>query len=135
MRRYRFGVESGHMVEITHKGRAMTDDITREKPVAKNPAAPYGSADNPSEFDVLHRMGSEEPYFIIRGGDPLSDALVELHAYIGAGQSGAAHDTLERILALTSQKPPRPVGSPKYRETFKISVSMERFRETHGRSH
>ena len=81
------------------------------------------------------RLGKDEPYFIIRGGDPLSDALVELHAYIGAGQSGAAHDTLERILALTGQNPPRPVGSPKYRETFKISVSMERYRETHGRSH
>ncbi|MFT6460834.1 MAG: hypothetical protein ACJA0K_001547 [Maricaulis maris] len=135
MRRYRFGLESGHMDKITHKGRAMSEDTIREKPTAKDPAAPYGSADNPSEFDVLHRMGTDEPYFIIRGGDPLSDALVELHAYIGAGQSGAAHDTLERILALTSQKPPRPVGSPKYRETFKISVSMERFRETHGRSH
>ena len=120
MRRYRFVVESGHMGQITHKGRAMSEDKTTDKPAAKDPAAPYGSADNPSEFDVLHRMGSDEPYFIIRGGDPLSDA---------------AHDTLERILALTSQKPPRPVGSPKYRETFKISVSMERFRETHGRSH
>lgn len=101
----------------------------------KNPDAPFGSSLNPSEFDCIGRMGDEEPYFIIRGGDPLSDALVELHAYIGAGQSGAAHDTLERILALTGQNPPRPVGSPKYRETFKISVSMERFRETHGRSH
>jgi hypothetical protein len=113
----------------------MNDEMTKEKPAAANPTAPYGSANNPSEHDVLNRLGNDEPYFIIRGGDPLSDALVELHAYIGAGQSGAAHDTLERILALTGQNPPRPVGSPKYRETFKISVSMERFRETHGRSH
>lgn len=111
----------------------MTDNDTQERPAVADPAAPYGSANNPSEFDVLKRLAADEPYFIIRGSDPLSDALVELHAYIGAGQSGAAHDTLERILALTSQKPPRPVGSPKYRETFKISVSMERYRETHGR--
>ncbi|WP_300544778.1 aspartate decarboxylase [Maricaulis sp.] len=113
----------------------MSDNETKERPAAADPAAPYGSANNPSEFDVLNKLEKDEPYFIIRGGDPLSDALVELHAYIGAGQSGAAHDTLERILALTSQHPPRPVGSPKYRETFKISVSMERYRETHGRSH
>ena len=113
----------------------MSDEMTKDKPAAADPTAPYGSANNPSEHDVLNRLGKDEPYFIIRGGDPLSDALVELHAYIGAGQSGAAHDTLERILALTGQNPPRPVGSPKYRETFKISVSMERYRETHGRSH
>ena len=96
---------------------------------------PVGSKANPSQFDVIDKLGADEPYFVIRAHDPLSSALVELHAYIGAGQSGAAHDTLERILALTSQHPPRPVGSPKYRETFKISVSMERYRETHGRSH
>ena len=107
----------------------MSDTKTTERPAAADPAAPYGSPNNPSEFDVLQRLAKDEPYFIIRGGDPLSDALVELHAYIGAGQSGAAHDTLERILALTAQKPPRPVGSPKYRETFKISVAMERYRE------
>ncbi|MHA6287471.1 aspartate decarboxylase [Maricaulis sp. CAU 1757] len=111
----------------------MTDDNSKTDTADIDPAAPYGSARNPSEFDVLKRLDAEEPYFIIRGSDPLSDALVELHAYIGAGQSGAAHDTLERILALTAQHPPRPVGSPKYRETFKISVSMERYRETHGR--
>lgn len=97
--------------------------------------APVGSKSNPSQFDILDKLAEDEPYFVIRAHDPLSSALVELHAYIGAGQSGAAHDTLERILALTSQHPPRPVGSPKYRETFKISVSMERYRETHGRSH
>jgi hypothetical protein len=119
------------MSDTISKDKAATPD----KPAAKDPAAHYGSADNPSEFDVLGRLASDEPYFIIRGGDPLSDALVELHAYIGASQSGAAHDTLERILALVSTHPPRPVGSPKYRETFKISISMERFRETHGRSH
>tara|TARA_R110002051_G_scaffold259449_5_gene319185 strand:- start:270960 stop:271316 length:357 start_codon:yes stop_codon:yes gene_type:complete len=117
------------------KDIAVSDVKTKANPDAANPAAPYGSANNPSEFDVLKRLDANEPYFIIRGGDPLSDALVELHAYIGAGQSGAAHDTLERILALTAQHPPRPVGSPKYRETFKISISMERYRETHGRGH
>ena len=94
-----------------------------------------GSKSNPSKFDCYPDLADDEPYFVIRADDPLSNALVELHAYIGAGQSGAAHDTLERILALTGQNPPRPVGSPKYRETFKISVSMERYRETHGRSH
>lgn len=97
--------------------------------------APLGSKANPSQYDCLPDLAEDEPYFVIRADDPLANALVELHAYIGAGQSGAAHDTLERILALTSQHPPRPVGSPKYRETFKISVSMERYRETHGRSH
>ena len=107
----------------------MTDTKTEDKPKAVDPKAPYGSANNPSEFDVLQRLSKDEPYFIIRGSDPLSDALVELHAYIGAGQSGAAHDTLERILALTAQKPPRPVGSPKYRETFAISSAMENWRD------
>lgn len=114
---------------------AVSDVKAKTNPDAADPTAPYGSANNPSEFDVWKRLDANEPYFIIRGGDPLSDALVELHAYIGAGQSGAAHDTLERILALTAQHPPRPVGSPKYRETFKISISMERYRETHGRGH
>jgi hypothetical protein len=108
----------------------MTVDTPNEIKKRTNPEAPYGSADNPSIFDVKSRTKSDEPYFIIRGSDPLSDALVELHAYIGAGQSGAAHDTLDRILALASVSPPRPVGSPKYRETFKISISMERYRES-----
>ena len=97
--------------------------------------APVGSKANPSQFDCYDDLAEDEPYFVIRADDPLSDALIELHAYIGAGQSGAAHDTLERILALTSQHPPRPVGSPKYRETLKISVSMARYRDTHARSH
>ncbi|MDG1417208.1 MAG: aspartate decarboxylase [Maricaulis sp.] len=110
----------------------MSDAIVQEKPQTIDLDAPYGSADNPSQFDARSRIQHDEPYFIIRGGDPLSDALVELHAYIGAGQSGAAHDTLERILALTSSNPPRPVGSPKYRETFKLSISMERYRESKG---
>jgi len=113
----------------------MSDTMEKKDKSNIDPTAPYGSTSNPSEFDVLKRIEADEPYFIVRGGDPLSDALVELHAYIGAGQSGAAHDTLERILALTSSNPPRPVGSPKYRETFKISIAMERYRETHGRSH
>jgi hypothetical protein len=112
----------------------MTEDPVEDRKV-EDPNAPYGSKQNPSQFDVIDRMEPEEPYFIIRGRDPLSDALVELHAYIGAGQTGAARDTLDRILALTAQDAPRPVGSPKYRETFKISVSMERYREIKGRSH
>ena len=109
----------------------MSDEMTKEKPAAADPTAPYGSANNPSEHDVLNRLGKDEPYFIIRGGDPLSDALVELHAYIGAGQSGAAHNKLAEIMAMTAAKPPRPASSPKYRETFAISLAMEQWRETH----
>ena len=76
---------------------------------------PVGSKDNPSQFDVIGKLADDEPYFVIRAHDPLSSALVELHAYIGAGQSGAA----------------RPASSPKYRETFAISLAMEQWRETH----
>ncbi|MGB2075140.1 MAG: aspartate decarboxylase, partial [Henriciella sp.] len=53
-------------------------------------ASPIGSKENPSQFDVLDKLAKDEPYFVIRAQDPLSSALVELHAYIGAGQSGAA---------------------------------------------
>ena len=88
---------------------------------------PVGSKANPSQFDVIDKLGADEPYFVIRAHDPLSSALVELHAYIGAGQSGAAHNKLAEIMALTAAKPPRPASSPKYRETF----AMEQWRETH----
>lgn len=92
---------------------------------------PVGSKANPSEFDVLSKLAEDEPYFVIRANDPLSSALVELHAYIGAGQSGAAHNKLAEIMAMTGPKPPRPASSPKYRETFAISLAMEQWRETH----
>ena len=93
--------------------------------------APVGSKSNPSQFDVLPKLAEDEPYFVIRAQDPLSSALVELHAYIGAGQSGAAHNKLAEIMALTAAKPPRPASSPKYRETFAISLAMEQWREQH----
>ncbi|KCZ57004.1 aspartate decarboxylase [Hyphomonas beringensis] len=93
--------------------------------------APVGSKSNPSEFDVLEKLEADEPYFVIRAHDPLSSALVELHAYIGAGQSGAAHNKLAEIMAMTSAKAPRPASSPKYRETFAISLAMEQWRENH----
>ncbi|GGE40403.1 hypothetical protein GCM10011367_13600 [Marinicauda pacifica] len=91
---------------------------------------PLGSKANPSKYDCLPDLAEDEPYFVIRAHDPLSDSLVELHAYIGAGQSGAAHNKLAEIMALTSARPPRPSDSPKYRETFAISQSMERWRES-----
>jgi hypothetical protein len=90
--------------------------------------APLGSKANPSRYDVYPDLPQDEPYFVIRAHDLLSSALVELHAYIGAGQSGAAHNKLAEIMALTSQKAPRPSDSPKYRETFAISAAMEKWR-------
>ncbi len=92
-------------------------------------AARIGSKENPSQFDCYDDLAGDEPYFVIRAHDPLSDSLVELHAYIGAGQSGAAHNKLAEIMALTAERPPRPSDSPKYRETFAISQSMEAWRE------
>jgi hypothetical protein len=53
--------------------------------------APTGSKANPSQFDCYSDLAEDEPYFVIRADDPLSDSLVELHAYIGAGQSGAIY--------------------------------------------
>jgi len=97
-------------------------------------SAPLGSKANPSRFDVYSDLREDEPYFVIRANDPLSSALVELHAYIGAGQAGAAHNKLAEIMAMTSLKPPRPSDSPKYRETFAISASMEKWREEHPHS-
>ncbi|MBI1339753.1 aspartate decarboxylase [bacterium] len=92
--------------------------------------APLGSKANPSKYDVYPDLAEDEPYFVIRAHDPLSSALVELHAHIGAGHAGAAHNKLAEIMALTSQKPPRASDSPKYRETFLISAAMEKWRET-----
>ncbi len=87
-----------------------------------------GSKAAPSQFDCYDDLAEDEPYFVIRADDPLSDSLVELHAYIGAGQSGAAHNKLAEIMALTADHAPRPSESPKYRETFAISQSMEAWR-------
>lgn len=92
-------------------------------------SAPVGSKANPSKFDVYPELAEDEPYFVIRARDPLSSALVELHAYIGAGQSGAAHNKLAEIMNMTAVKAPRPSDSPKYRETFQISMSMEKWRD------
>lgn len=91
--------------------------------------APVGSKANKSQFDCYDDLAEDEPYFVIRADDPLSDALIELHAYIGAGQSGAAHNKLAEIMELTRDNAPRPSESPKYRETFAISQAMESWRE------
>ena len=90
--------------------------------------APVGSKANKSKFDCYDDLADDEPYYVIRAHDPLSDALIELHAYIGAGQSGAAHNKLAEIMELTRDRPPRPSDSPKYRETFAISQAMEAWR-------
>ncbi|MEQ8433904.1 MAG: aspartate decarboxylase [Oceanicaulis sp.] len=95
--------------------------------------SPLGSKANPSQYDCLPDLGDDEPYFVIRADDPLSSALVELHAYIGAGQAGSAHNKLAEIMELTRERAPRPGGSPKYRETFAISQSMEKWRNAHGK--
>ena len=92
--------------------------------------APIGSKANPSKYDPYPTLPEDEPYFVIRAHDLLSSALVELHAYIGAGQAGAAHNKLAEIMQLTSAKPPRPSDSPKYRETFAISAAMEKWRNS-----
>ncbi|MCF8878320.1 aspartate decarboxylase [Hyphobacterium sp. SN044] len=91
-------------------------------------AAPVGSKANPSKYDCYPDLADDEPYFVIRADDPLASALVELHAYIGAGQAGAAHNKLAEIMELTRGKAPRPSDSPKYRETFAISSAMEHWR-------
>ena len=90
--------------------------------------APLGSKANPSKYDCYNDLAEDEPYFVIRARDPLATALLELHAYIGAGQSGAAHNKLAEIMNLTQMKAPRPSDSPKYRETFAISSAMEKWR-------
>ncbi|MEM1149349.1 MAG: aspartate decarboxylase [Pseudomonadota bacterium] len=95
--------------------------------------APTGSKANPSQFDCYPDLAEDEPYFVIRADDPLSSAVLELHAYIGAGQSGAAHNKLAEIMNMTAPRPPRPSDSPKYRETFAISLAMEQWRDRrHG---
>lgn len=91
-----------------------------------------GSKANPSQYDCYPDIAEDEPYFVIRADDPLSDALIELHAYIGAGQAGAAHNKLAEIMELTRERPPRPSDSPKYRETFAISQAMEAWRQAHA---
>ena len=88
-----------------------------------------GSKANPSQYDCYDDLAGDEPYFVIRADDPLSSALLELHAYIGAGQSGAAHNKLAEIRSMTADHPPRPSDSPTYRETFAISLAMEQWRE------
>ena len=88
-----------------------------------------GSKANPSQYDCYDDLETDEPYFVIRAHDPLSSALLELHAYIGAGQSGAAHNKLAEIMSLTVDHPPRPSESPKYRETFAVSLAMEQWRD------
>ena len=95
-------------------------------------SAPVGSKANPSQYDCYPDLAEDEPYFVIRAHDPLASALIELHAYIGAGQAGAAHNKLAEIMDLTKDRPPRPAGSPKYRETFSISQAMEKWREGRG---
>lgn len=90
--------------------------------------APLGSKANPSQYDCLPDLAEDEPYFVIRAKDPLAGAIVELHAYIGAGQAGAAHAKLAEIMEMTRERAPRPSDSPKYRETFAISSAMERWR-------
>lgn len=95
--------------------------------------APKGSKANPSQFDCYNDLAEDEPYFVIRADDPLSSAILELHAYIGAGQSGAAHNKLAEIMTMTAPRAPRPSDSPKYRETFAISLAMEQWRDKkHG---
>jgi hypothetical protein len=94
-------------------------------------SATLGSKANPSQFDCYTDLAEDEPYFVIRADDPLSSAILELHAYIGAGQSGAAHNKLAEIMNMTAPRPPRPSDSPKYRETFAISLAMEQWRDTH----
>ncbi len=91
--------------------------------------APLGSKANKSQFDCYDNLAGDEPYFVIRADDPLATSLLELHAYIGAGQSGAAHNKLAEIMAMTATKAPRPSDSPKYRETFAISLAMEKWRQ------
>lgn len=88
-----------------------------------------GSKASPSQYDCYDDLAENEPYFVLRADDPLSSALLELHAYVGAGQSGAAHNKLAEIMSMTAGKPPRPSDSPKYRETFAISLAMEQWRD------
>ncbi|MFP4519529.1 MAG: aspartate decarboxylase [Oceanicaulis sp.] len=73
--------------------------------------AALGSKANPSQYDCLPDLAEDEPYFVIRADDPLASEIMEL----------------------TRERAPRPAGSPKYRETFAISQSMEKWRHEHGK--
>ncbi len=95
--------------------------------------AARGSHPNPGQYDGRPDLAEDEPDFVIRADVPLASALIGLHAYIGAGQAGAAHNKLAEIMELTRERAPRPAGSPKYRETFAISQSMEKWRHEHGK--
>ncbi|MEM9669447.1 MAG: aspartate decarboxylase [Pseudomonadota bacterium] len=97
-------------------------------------AALVGSKANPSQFDCYEKLSDDEPYFVLRADDPLSSALLELHAYIGAAQAGAAHNKLAEIMDMARVNPPRPAASPKYRETFAISLAMEQWREANPKA-
>jgi betaine-aldehyde dehydrogenase len=52
-----------------------------------------------------------------------ADAVTAIAAGLRAREA-----ELAEIMALTSQKAPRPSDSPKYRETFAISAAMEKWR-------
>lgn len=93
-----------------------------------------GSKETPSQFDCYNKLAEDEPYFVLRADDPLSSALLELHAYIGAAQAGAAHNKLAEIMDMAKVSPPRPAASPKYRETFAISLAMEQWRDANPKT-
>jgi hypothetical protein len=103
----------------------MTAPLAQPPSVTRRPD--YGSRKNPSPYDGMARVFPDEPYFLVRAKDPLAPALVELHAYIGAGQTGAARAKLEEILQAVGDapRPPHPQDSPKHREAFLIAQAME----------
>ena len=43
-----------------------------------------GSKANPSQYDCYNDLAEDEPYFVIRADDPLSDSLVGLRLYRSA---------------------------------------------------
>lgn len=45
---------------------------------------------NPGPFDCYAKLALGEPYFVLRGKDPIAPALVELWAAIREAQHGAA---------------------------------------------
>ena len=51
----------------------MTDTKTEDKPKAVDPKAPYGSANNPSEFDVLQRLSRHK----LRPNEVIDDNALE----------------------------------------------------------
>ncbi len=72
--------------------------------------APVGSKANPSKYDPLSKLADDEPYFVIRADDVLSSALVELHAYIGAGQIGRRAQQARRDHVAHLRQAAAPVG-------------------------